>query len=196
MRLRLFAVLALISLLAVAACDSGADERQTSTTVKPGGQAAPADSLETLLDSLTLEQKAAQVLLVGFPGKEIDPALASLIAEGPPAGVILFGRNVGLPDETQRLTAALQRASAKAPGGIPLLVAVDQEGGSVARLREGVPQLPGARQVAQTQSPDEAERSAYQAGIALGRLGINTNLAPVLDVVDDPTSFLYARSYG
>jgi beta-N-acetylhexosaminidase len=145
---------------------------------------------------MSLTQKASQVLLAGFPGREAGATISDLIEKGPPGGVILFERNLGHPQEVQVLTRALQTAAAKSAAALPLLVAVDQEGGPVARLEEGVPALQAARQVASTMDAGEAESSAYRMGLSLRRLGVNMNLAPVLDLVDDPSSFSYARSYG
>jgi beta-N-acetylhexosaminidase len=73
---------------------------------------------------------------------------------------------------------------------------VDQEGGPVRRIRTGIPTMPSAREVAETSTPEDAELLARRVGASLRDLGINTNLAPVLDVVGDRESFLYERSYG
>jgi len=73
---------------------------------------------------------------------------------------------------------------------------VDQEGGDVRRIREGVPDVPGARAAASTLSTDDVRDLSRRQAEALLRLGVNTNLAPVADVVEDPSSFLYQRSYG
>ncbi len=161
----------------------------TSTTGAP-------DPVAGLLAEMDIRQKAAQLLVVGFEGTAVPPELAGLLREGPVGGVLLFESNVKDPEQLARLTARLQAGAAQAGTGVPLLIAVDQEGGTVRRVREGVPQAPGARTVAETMTRAEAENLALRTGEALLRLGINTNLAPVADVVADPTSFLYARSYG
>ncbi|GAB4241960.1 MAG: hypothetical protein Kow00129_00110 [Thermoleophilia bacterium] len=80
--------------------------------------------------------------------------------------------------------------------GAELLIAVDQEGGPVTRIEEGVPALPAAREVGLTQTPEEAGATAKETAAALLALGVNTNLAPVADVVKDPDHFLYERSYS
>ncbi|MHB0980766.1 MAG: glycoside hydrolase family 3 protein [Thermoleophilia bacterium] len=145
---------------------------------------------------MSTRQKAAQLLVVGFPGTVVTAELAQLLQEGPVGGVLLYERNVESPEQLAVLTTTLQRAAAAGGSGLPLLVAVDQEGGAVRRVREGVPEVPGARTAATTLTPAEVRHLATEQAEALLRLGINTNLGPVADVVGDPASFLYQRSYG
>jgi beta-N-acetylhexosaminidase len=157
--------------------------------------AAASAGPDALLASLSLREKAAQVMLVDVPGKVLGQGLADFISEARPGGVLLFERNIGTVEETRALTAALQQA-ADGTGAIPLLVAVDQEGGPVRRLKEGVPLMPAARAIGREKSVEQTEQLAYSLGLALRSRGINMNLAPVLDVVDDPSAFMYRRSYG
>ena len=161
----------------------------TSTTAAP-------DPVAVLLAGMDVRQKAAQLLVVGFEGTTVPPELAGLLREGPVGGVLLFESNVKDPEQLAQLTSALQAGAAEGGAGVPLLIAVDQEGGTVRRVREGVPQAPDARTVAETMTTAQAEDLARRTGEALLRLGVNTNLAPVADVVADPASFLYERSYG
>ncbi|MFZ5826667.1 MAG: glycoside hydrolase family 3 N-terminal domain-containing protein, partial [Bacillota bacterium] len=79
---------------------------------------------------MTLADRAAELFLVGFPGTEPDPVIASLISEGGLAGVILFGRNMTGPEQVRTLTGRLQSLSPD----LPLLIATDQEGGVVTRV--------------------------------------------------------------
>lgn len=121
---------------------------------------------------------AGQRLIVGFEGLRFDDALADLLARCKPAGVILFRRNVSSPEQLRALTAALQGFAA-AIGLPPLIVSVDQEGGRVARLGPPFTQFPNTPPVA---TLEEAERFAAVTAAELAAAGINTNLAPVLDI--------------
>jgi beta-N-acetylhexosaminidase len=151
---------------------------------------------EVLLQRMTLRQKAAQVLLLAFGGTTLSADTQALLTEAPPGGVLLLGRNVTGAAQLRSLTAALQDA-AEAGGSSPgLFVAVDQEGGSVQRLQEGVPRVPAARTLGDDSSPAEAGRLAEETAAGLLALGVNMNLAPVADVVADRRSFLYERTYG
>lgn len=155
-------------------------------------------STAELVAELSLRQKAAQVLLVGFPEDALstqNSTLNQLLQEAPPGGVILYGRNVGSPAELQELIEHLQR-SQEETGAPALLVAVDQEGGPIRRIEQGVPALPSARTLGEEVDPSYARDLAAQQARALLDLGINTNLAPVADVVSDPASFLFERTYS
>ncbi len=74
-----------------------------------------------------------QLLFAGFEGLELSEDLARLIAAGRIGGVVLFARNIGDPEQIRNLNAALH---ASAPEGAPLLIAIDQEGGRIQRLRD------------------------------------------------------------
>lgn len=146
---------------------------------------------------MTLQQKAAQCLLLTIDGTEPTPEALELMRIGPPGGILLLGRNVTGSSQVAALVDALQReARTQMPQDLGLLVAVDQEGGNVARIQEGVPSVPPARELGDSFTPQEAALLAAETAIGLRELGINVNLAPVADVVSDADSFLYSRSYG
>jgi beta-N-acetylhexosaminidase len=148
--------------------------------------------------TLSPRQKAAQLLMVGFEGKEPTAELERYIEELCPGGVILFARNVSGPVGIARLISRLQAASRRGCG-LPLLVAVDQEGGPVARLREGFSELPGQARLGEM-PPAEGKRAAYAAarktGEELCAVGINLNLAPVLDVRARQDSAVASRCFS
>ena len=144
---------------------------------------------------MTLREKAAQVLLVSFDGTSATPITRERLSAAPPGGLLLLGRNVTGAAQLRSLTAALQETVASA-GGPALFVAADEEGGPVMRVKEGVPAVPAARVAGASSSPTAAEALAKGTGLALLGQGVNMVLAPVADVVDDPESFLFDRSYG
>jgi len=151
---------------------------------------------ETLLSRMTLREKIGQMLLVGFHGTDVPDELRAFIAEGRIGGVILFARNVESPAQVARLTASLQDIAREA-GLPPLWISIDQEGGMVARLTEGVALMPGNMAVAATGEPSLAYEAALVAGRELRALGINMNYAPVLDVNNNPANpVIGVRSYG
>jgi beta-N-acetylhexosaminidase len=144
---------------------------------------------------MALEKKAAQVLLVSFDGTSLTDSTRSVISRATPAGFVLLRKNVTGESQLRALTASLQEA-AVAAGAPGLFIAADEEGGSVMRVREGVPDLPSARTVGRTWSREKAQAVAKETASALLSQGVNMVLAPVADVVSDPDSFLFARSYG
>ncbi|MEW6554677.1 MAG: glycoside hydrolase family 3 N-terminal domain-containing protein [Actinomycetota bacterium] len=143
------------------------------------------------LRGLTLEQKVGQLFLVGFEGTAVTPELQQLFTAVHPGGVILFGRNIEGEAQLERLIQDLQ-GLARADSGLPLFIAVDQEGGEVVRigwLGDGTPQ-------GQVESAAQAYDLALARGRGLSGLGINLNLAPVLDM-GQPGDFLtrYGRTF-
>ena len=124
--------------------------------------------------------EAASLLLVGFSGTEMTSALEELVSRGV-LGVILFGRNVHSPAQVAELTSALKRAA-----GRPLVVAVDQEGGTVRRLRAGFSPVPNMRELGAHRDPALAHEVGRLLGRELRAVGIDLNLAPVLDVDTNP----------
>jgi beta-N-acetylhexosaminidase len=127
------------------------------------------------------EQSAGQRLMVGFDGIEFNPELKFLIDTLKVGGIVLFARNLVNPDQIQALCASIQ-AQARACGQPPLFIAIDQEGGRVARLKEPLTQFPGNPKM---KSPEDARVFARTTSNELRMLGINMNLAPVLDVVPE-----------
>ena len=156
------------------------------------------------LASLSLEDKAAQVLLIGVEGAGLPSAEARALVESMPlGGVVLFGFNlVGEPAAAGRFTAALQAAAARGAlargrAAIPLIVAVDHEGGEVFRFKgEGITRLPAPAEVGE-RDPRYAYLLGQAAGSELRALGFNMALAPVVELLtDDNEAFLGTRSYG
>ena len=133
-----------------------------------------------------LEEMAGAMLMIGFRGTVLPPDVLDALQCGAVGGVILFDkdtqikgpRNIESPEQLRQLTATLH-AHAKHP----LLIAVDQEGGRVARLpaAKGFAALPSAETMG-AQDTRQTYRYARNTGEELNRLGINVNLAPVVDL--------------
>lgn len=138
-----------------------------------------------------LETQAARLFTVGFHGKTPSEDVQRLIARGV-GGVIFFSRNVGEPREVLELTSRLKRSAAR-----PLIVALDQEGGPVARLRRGFSEIPPMRAVGATGDVSLAREVGALIGRELRAVGFDMNYAPVLDVDTNPNNpVIAARSFG
>jgi beta-N-acetylhexosaminidase len=135
-----------------------------------------------------------QLLMVGLPGSRMDGVARELVRDLKVGGVILFARNIESPEQVWELTRDLQR-EAMAAAGRPLMIAVDQEGGRVQRLKAPFTIIPPARELGMTKTPQEVEVLARQVARELALVGINVNLAPVLDVPRDPACPLWDRAY-
>jgi len=132
------------------------------------------------------------VICVGFDGSSAASAPIDALRAFGPGAVILFGRNAGAAERTRELVAALRGISDPAP-----LIAVDQEGGRVERLHDGVASLPSAMAFGATGDADLAARAGALLGRDLARLGITVDLAPVADLSLQPRSrVIGTRAYG
>ena len=126
---------------------------------------------------LTLNEKIGQMLMVGFEGPSAPPYLLDWLATGRIGGVYLFARNIESPAQVKQLVDKCHSAAK-----YPILVGIDQEGGAVARLREGFSESAGAMALGASRDTQLAEDVAYMLGRELKALGINWNFAPVADV--------------
>lgn len=144
-------------------------------------------------ETLSKEQLAGQRLMVGFDGKHFNPHLEFLIRDLKVGGIILFTQNVETPDQVKKLCGAVQEY-ARSNGQPPLIIAIDQEGGQVARLKEPFTQFPGNSAM---KDVADATYFARTTATELADAGINMNLAPVMDVVPaESASIMAARSFG
>ena len=153
-------------------------------------EAATVDPLESYvaarLDAMTLEQKIASLLMVHVAGIDPAPIRGTIDATGV-AGVIYMGDNVASAEQLAATTAALS-----ADAGLPVLTAIDQEGGVVRRLPDGGPGASALR----TQDPS-ATLAAFQERAALvASAGVSINFGIVADVTGDRRSFIYSRTLG
>lgn len=131
----------------------------------------------------SLREKVGRMLLVGFEGLRAPDYILEWLAEGRIGGIILFARNVDTPAQLAELVRSLQTAAKHPP-----LISIDQEGGIVARLREGFSESPGAMALGAANSEALAEQVAAALGAELHALGINFNLAPVVDIGHDSSN--------
>ncbi len=139
------------------------------------------------------EQMAGQRLMVGFDGSELNHDLRFLIDTVRVGGIILFSRNVSDPDQVRDLCTSVQD-HARSCGQPRVLIAIDQEGGQVARLREPFKQFPGNPSM---EGEADAIYFAQKTAQELADVGINMNMAPVMDVAsDDGQSIMADRAFG
>ena len=146
--------------------------------------------LSLLLVTLGLEEKVGQMLMAHFRGPE---EAKKLIEEAHIGGVIYYNwsNDLSSPEKVKSLSHELQQMTK-----VPLLIAVDQEGGIVARLKEGFTLFPGARALGLTEDVELAESVAQAMGQEMQAVGINLDLAPVVDIAWTKESPLFQRSFG
>lgn len=146
--------------------------------------------------SLKLEEKVGQLLMVHFHGEVANEEARILIQETGVGGIIYYNWSNGLssPEQVRALSEDLQKMI---PGKIPLLIATDQEGGVVARLAKGFTLFPGNRALGETGDSGLAKSAALAMGQELQAVGINMNLAPIVDINSNPRNpVIGIRSFG
>jgi beta-N-acetylhexosaminidase len=156
------------------------------------------DVISKALKSMTVEEKIGQMLMPDFrnwkgkPVTEMNDEIRELVKKYHLGGVILFRENVVTTEQTVRLVDEYKKANED----YGLLVSIDQEGGIVTRLQSGT-DFPGNMALGATRSTEMAESVGHAIGSELHSLGINMNLAPVLDVNNNPDNpVIGVRSFG
>ncbi len=211
-----------VAALIAAACTSPAndadtevsDETSTSTTVaeieaSEASTVAAADVVDELLGSLSVEEKVGQLLMPLVFGQSAtdlsdddrENNLADFGFETPAeiieayhlGGVIYLAANIDSSEQVRTFSSDMQRVAAES-SGIGMLIAVDQEGGRVARLEDEVTAFPAADVVGP--DPERVHESSYVTGQQVQQQGINVVLAPVADVRQDGDAFIGDRSFG
>jgi beta-N-acetylhexosaminidase len=162
--------------------------------------AAPAPEptrVAKLIASLSVEQRAGQAMAIAFHGPSVTSAVEEMIRTRGVGGIVLRAENAPNAAALARISADLQRiaAEAKIP---PLFLALDQEGGSIARVASGMTVFTSQMGLAST--PDPVASVQRAATITAGELranGVNWNFAPVADVNNEPLNPIIGnRSYG
>lgn len=125
----------------------------------------------------SLADRIGQLMIVGFEGLAPPPHILDWLARGRIGGITLFARNIESPAQVQRLIADCQAAAKD-----PILVGIDQEGGTVARLRNGFTESPGAMALGAGRDRQLAEDIAFMLGSEMAAVGVNWNFAPVADI--------------
>jgi len=173
----------ILPLLLALACCIPSSFLRSSTSHAAARPRDPYALADRLLARMTLQQKIGQMVMA-----PVD----SVAATGRLGGVLVFGSDIVSPSQGHARLAALARAE-----GVPLLVAVDEEGGAISTMSSGgVPEELSPAQYGALGSPARVYQDALKTGRALRALGVNMDLAPVLDVLTNPRSPIGVRSYG
>ncbi|HXY40856.1 MAG TPA: beta-N-acetylhexosaminidase [Vicinamibacteria bacterium] len=142
-------------------------------------------------------RRVGQRFAIGFEGHTASAEARALLREFGVGSVILFARNVDGPEQVAELVRELQEAARDAGHEQPLLVAVDQEGGRVARLRDPWTVWPSARAVGRAGSEETARKVGAAIASELRACGVVVDFAPVVDVDTNPDNPVIGdRSFG
>ena len=160
-------------------------------TVPP--ETAPPDPIRLMLNHMSLEERVGQLFLARCDHKYALEHLETCHL----GGFVLFGRDfTGQTPDSFREKIAGYQAAAK----LPLLIAVDEEGGTVTRVSSNpafrAKKFPAPRSLYERSGMEAVLVCEKEKALLLSSLGINVNLAPVCDITTDPSSFMYHRSLG
>ena len=202
-------LLVLLAALCLTGCTAGQAEGASSQPEPHVSAMAPADGSQepepqepdlhtqarNILNTLSREQILGQVFFVRSPGD--GETAVRWAREYHLGGYILFGRDFKeqTPDSVRGAIAAFQQACS-----LPMLVAVDEEGGTVVRASRypafRAEPFPSPQNLFAAGGLEAVEADAREKSTFLRNLGINVNLAPVCDVSTDPACFIYDRTFG
>ena len=148
---------------------------------------APPPIEQKILKYMTVEEKVGQLFMFGINGTTLTPQTELFLTEHHIGSVILYGKNVTNDNQVRSLTQELQTTNR-----IPLFISIDQEGGIVARLKWN-----NTLTIAQEdiKTPEQAYTVAKDRGRMLKEIGINMNLAPVVEYITNKDSFMYYRVF-
>lgn len=190
---------AVIALLILCLC-SCAQSRQPATSTLLSTYKDPLERrIEDVVARMSVEEKIGQLFMVYFKGPSLSADLFEMIDTYHVGGIILFNSagNIEDPAQVAGLINSAQHEALTHGARLPLLVAVDQEGGRVVRLTKGVTVFPGNMAIGASGSLNHARLMAATIAKELKAVGINMNLAPVLDVNSNPDNpIIGIRSFG
>ncbi len=151
--------------------------------------------LKERIAKMTLSEKIGQMFQVGFPTEKATDEVKKLISNYHVGGIIYFRRNIASLAQVAELSETLQKTAIES-GNFPLLISADQEGGVVTRLKGGT-HFPGNMALGAVDDKELTSQIGCLLAEELAAVGINMDLAPVLDVNNNPANpVIGVRSYG
>ncbi len=162
-------------------------------TVQATPQLTPQQFVNLVIQNMTLDQKLGQMLIVQFVGPNYSLDISTMISQYHVGAVLLFTVNNNIVDKAQ-LKGLIQQMQSNS--SIPMVVAIDQEGGTVDRLKALDGPRPPAADIGATNDTGKAMAAGIRDAQDLASYGFNLNLTPVVDVTNVYNTQLYDRTYG
>jgi beta-N-acetylhexosaminidase len=165
-------------------------------TPSPSVVPSPAPTADDRPVALSLDVAVGQMMAASFGGPTITDGMRHLILDEKVGTVLIFGDNFTDAASLLRLTTELQRFGRQAGLPAPLLIAIDEEGGRVMRVHDGVAALPSELELG-ARGPEGVRQAVAATASGLHALGIQLDLAPVADLRSNPADAVIGdRSYG
>ncbi|AAO36651.1 beta-N-acetylhexosaminidase [Clostridium tetani] len=181
-KFNLFIVLLLINFAFLLGCgkNNNSNNRNINNETSKAPKLNNDNSMQVKLNSMSLDEKIGQLLIVGFDGYEANKNIESLIKKNYVGGVILFGNNIRSAEQTMKLTNSLKSINSK--NKIPLFISVDEEGGRVSRMPKELEKLPSNKIIGEINNSNLSYNIGKIISKELTCLGFNMNFAPILDI--------------
>ena len=175
MKFKLFNLVAIFFIgILICGCSAKAEDNP-----KDNPPIAKEDPVEEILKSMTLAEKIGQMMIVGVHGTAINDDINWILNEYHYGGIILFDRNMENQAQVKQFVDDLQ---AKANQKVPLFIAIDEEGGRVARMKHDLQVMPSQQEIGESGDVTQAYDCAKLTAQNLRNIGVNINFAPVADV--------------
>ena len=158
---------------------------------QPHPKIAEIDEIKNMVNSMSLEEKIGQLLMLNLPDAEITDETVLWLNKFHIGGVFILRRNVQLEQQVRAFIKDL-RDKVVGPSGLPLFIAADQEGGPI-WVFPFLQELTGQKDI---KTAKQAYEVAKRRGEELKNLGVNVVFAPVLDITKNQSEFIYARTFN
>ncbi|MBQ7628941.1 MAG: glycoside hydrolase family 3 protein, partial [Selenomonadaceae bacterium] len=186
MKLKILSLSALLLIMnLICGCLANAEENLPSQK-NSAAQIEKPDPVEEILQSMTLEEKVGQMMLVGVHGTQINDDMKFILNQYHYGGIIFFDRNMENKAQVKKLVEDLNAAANQK---LPLFIALDEEGGRVARMKHDLQVMPSQQEVGLSGDIRQAYDNAKITAQNLRQIGVNINFAPVADVGLDTRHF-------
>lgn len=154
------------------------------------------DKIDTILESMSLEEKISQMLILEYDSDYVDDGLKSFLNNTPPGGFILMKGSITTYENTRKFVSDL-----KGNSKIPLIISIDEEGGSVQRLNYLLDvkptNIPFMYNIGLANNSDLAYNVGKLIAEEVRTIGVNVDFAPVLDIYSNPNNVVIGkRSFG
>ncbi len=183
MKVKIFS-LTVIFFIAVLICGCLANAENSKNNSKL--EEVKPDPVEEILKSMTLAEKVGQMMIVGVHGTTINDDIKFILNQYHYGGIIFFDRNMETKPQVKKFVEDL---NAVANEKVPLFIALDEEGGRVARMKHALEVMPSQQEVGNSGDVNQAYDYAKRTARNLREIGVNINFAPVADVGNDTRSF-------
>ena len=172
-------ILMMIAALSIGCGTEAGESSKAANGQGSGAKPSLAEETDRIVDSMTLTEKVGQMVMIGVHGTDVTDDSRYMLHQFHVGGVIFFDRNMDSQEQSRLFIRHLQEEAGQK---VPLLIALDEEGGNVARMRDAMPPPPSEQSIGAGGDPAAAGEWAERISEPMKGMGFNVNFAPVADV--------------